>query len=734
MNERLVVLVLAGIAFLGLWVAPWAATNRETGARSAVVLLTNRSIDFTGRTEPVDVPGQVPLLILGSICLIGLAGSTVLVGRTRQFLWLGFGVATIGLNAWGLNLFSQAVTEARIGAFVEVVEDRIKNPKGTTDILRLREIADRAYSVPLKYSLAEAKEAGLNVRRLPYKNGGMGLSAFLMFLAGSVSVFLSLRLSSQISGVIDRIITITAVPTMSILLALVVAAIVVLLLQPTPIGRSVEISSPYMYLVGRIDTLWHAYLTLFSDSLGTLSGFMEALKFSTPLIFTGLAVAFGFQAGLFNIGAPGQMIIGAIFAMLIGVYLPGPKILILPATVIAAAVGGGLWGALPGWLKARFGASEVINTILLNLVAAAFLLFILSSSPSFAASALRIIVFFALAGLFILALAIIPIIRKVFKKAPRAILGLVGVTLLIGTVLVGLPRVGDQVVVLNLPFKVAGSEPKSQEVREAARLPQLPEFFGIDVRETPGVNEVKINGALVIGIVVGLVILLIIKKMVTRMPWLFRFAISCFAGVLSFGVSAAFGLTKASIAIPPTNLNAAFLIAIASAVLMQYVLWRTKWGYELRAVGVSPEAAEYGGVSISRNTILAKTVSGAFAGLTACHYVLGGALNDFSLRQALPTGDGFDGIAVALLGGNSPLGIVLSAFLFGVLKNGGSVLNITFPGLTRDVVSMILALVVLFIAAKGFLLRKASKGLVQRSSSLGNAGRKSYQERSSGES
>ena len=305
---------------------------------------------------------------------------------------------------------------------------------------------------------------------------------------------------------------------------------------------------------------------------------------------------------------------------------------------------------------------------------------------------------------------------------------------MIGTVLVGLPRVGDQVVVLNLPFKVAGSEPKSQEVREAARLPQLPEFFGIDVRETPGVNEVKINGALVIGIVVGLVILLIITKMATRMPRLFRFAIACFTGVLSFGVSAAFGLTKASIAIPPTNLNAAFLIAIASAVLMQYVLWRTKWGYELRAVGVSPEAAEYGGVSISRNTILAMTVSGAFAGLTACHYVLGGALNDFSLRQALPTGDGFDGIAVALLGGNSPLGIVLSAFLFGVLKNGGSVLNITFPGLTRDVVSMILALVVLFIAAKGFLLRKASKGLVQRSSSLGNAGRKSYQERSSGES
>jgi len=96
-------------------------------------------------------------------------------------------------------------------------------------------------------------------------------------------------------------------------------------------------------------------------------------------------------------------------------------------------------------------------------------------------------------------------------------------------------------------------------------------------------------------------------------------------------------------------------------------------------------------------------LSGAFAGLSASHYVLGGALEDYSLRQSLPISDGFDGIAVALLGQNTPLGVVLSAFLFGVLKNGGSALNITFTDLTRDVVNMILALVVLFIAAKGFL-------------------------------
>jgi len=83
--------------------------------------------------------------------------------------------------------------------------------------------------------------------------------------------------------------------------------------------------------------------------------------------------------------------------------------------------------------------------------------------------------------------------------------------------------------------------------------------------------------------------------------------------------------------------------------------------------------------------------------------VLGGALEDFALRQSLPTSDGFDGIAVALLGYNNPLGVVLSAFLFGVLKNGGSTLNIAFSDLTRDVVNMVLALVVLFIAARGFL-------------------------------
>jgi general nucleoside transport system permease protein len=79
------------------------------------------------------------------------------------------------------------------------------------------------------------------------------------------------------------------------------------------------------------------------------------------------------------------MVLGSIFAMFVGLYMPGPKWFVLPVAMFAAAVGGGLWGAIPGYLKARFGANEVINTILLNFVAASLLLFMLSSSPTFAA-------------------------------------------------------------------------------------------------------------------------------------------------------------------------------------------------------------------------------------------------------------------------------------------------------------------------------------------------------------
>ena len=113
------------------------------------------------------------------------------------------------------------------------------------------------------------------------------------------------------------------------------------------------------------------------ESLGTGYGIGQTLFKATPLVFTGLAVAFGFRTGLFNIGAEGQLYLGGFAAALVGAALAGlPAIALLPLCLLAAAAAGGAWGFIPGVLKARFGAHEVINTIMLNFIAFALVSFV----------------------------------------------------------------------------------------------------------------------------------------------------------------------------------------------------------------------------------------------------------------------------------------------------------------------------------------------------------------------
>jgi len=114
----------------------------------------------------------------------------------------------------------------------------------------------------------------------------------------------------------------------------------------------------------------------FGDLLRPIS---ETLTYATPLIFTGLAVGLAFRAGLFNIGAQGQMIFGILGALIVGFTLDLPIWLHLPLAVIAGAVAGGLFGAVPGLLKATTGAHEVISSIMLNNIAALFLVWALST-------------------------------------------------------------------------------------------------------------------------------------------------------------------------------------------------------------------------------------------------------------------------------------------------------------------------------------------------------------------
>jgi general nucleoside transport system permease protein len=703
--ERFIVIVLGCLTALSFLVAPWAAINRSNSAESTVLLLPNRLLDFTGRTEALAMGGLGLVFALVLICVAVVLLASFLNKHLRYILWIIAGTVLIITTAFSMTSLQRTSTNARIALVVENLQKTLENPRDNTDVEKLRQIIEQAPRRTVDVTILEARGAGVDVKRLnrlPYDNAGMGLAAFLCYVTGIVSLLLGLRRFDSLDDIIDRLIAAAAVPLSSILLALVAAAVVILSLQGTPVAESVTLT-PFQYLTGRLDTLWYSYYTLFADSLGTFPGLLQALTFATPLIFTGLAVAFGFQAGLFNIGAPGQIALGAIVSVLVGIYMPGPRLVVLPLAILAAAVGGGLWGAIPGFLKARFGANEVINTILLNYIASSLMLFMLSSSSVFSAQALRIMTVLASAAGIAIILSLIVPIRKFFAKAPRVSLAVAGVIILAACFLAGSPRTGDTPTTVRMPFKVPGSEPKTAQVRPEARLLQLPALLGVPAGSSGTVIR-PVNFAPFIAFVVGLLAFLVAPRLSKRLrSWAARIISALVVAAIAYGVAFALGLSNVNTPIPPTRLNGSFVIALLAAVFVYFFLWRTKWGYELRAVGLAPKAAEYGGANIARNTVLTMTLSGALAGLTACHYVLGGTLEDFSLRQAIPLSDGFDGIAVALLGNNTPLGVVLSAFLFGVLKNGGVILNLTFNDLNRYVVSMILALVVLFIAAKGFL-------------------------------
>ena len=265
-----------------------------------------------------------------------------------------------------------------------------------------------------------------------------------------------------------------------------------------------------------------AYGALLRGAFGSPLAVGRTLLNATPLIFTGLAVAVAFRAGLFNIGGEGQFFIGAITAAVVGVYLGSLGVIGMVLALAACVVTGFLWGAIPGFLKAYFGAHEVITTIMLNFVA-----------------------------------------------------------IYLATYLA-----------LN-PFRSEGLVPGTETIDLTARIP----FIG-------------------------------------------------------------FGLGRA---------NYGFVFGLVAALLVYLFLWRTKRGFEIRAVGLSPGAASYAGMRIGVNTVLALAIGGSLAALGGGEEVLG-VYGKMSIPFA--TGLGFTGIGVALLGRNHPAGVVLGALLFGGLTAG----------------------------------------------------------------
>jgi len=143
-------------------------------------------------------------------------------------------------------------------------------------------------------------------------------------------------------------------------------------------------------------------------------------------------------------------------------------------------------------------------------------------------------------------------------------------------------------------------------------------------------------------------------------------------------------------------LNISFILAIVALVIYGVVVWRSSWGYQLRATGLNAHAAHYAGVKISRTIIVTMLVSGALAGLGAVNSVMG---STHYLSLNFPAGAGFVGIAIALMGRQHPVGIFLSSVLFGALIQGGFDLSLEKPNIPQETFIFIQGLIILFCGA-----------------------------------
>lgn len=183
-------------------------------------------------------------------------------------------------------------------------------------------------------------------------------------------------------------------PILAVFTALVIGAVIIAVSSPDVIAAWGQV---FQNPLGTLSTTWvtvrDAYIALFEGSFGSpariiraigtlretgesrellegLRPFSESLVIATPYIFAGLAVALGFRGGLFNIGAEGQLFVGGLASAYVGYSISGfPWYLHLPLALLAGTLAGAIWGAIPGFLKARTGAHEVINTIMMNYIA-----------------------------------------------------------------------------------------------------------------------------------------------------------------------------------------------------------------------------------------------------------------------------------------------------------------------------------------------------------------------------
>ncbi|CAN5784825.1 ABC transporter permease [soil metagenome] len=318
-------------------------------------------------------------------------------------------------------------------------------------------------------------------------------------------------------------------PLIAILFSFAIGAVIVLVTGNNPIA---------------------VYAALVAGAVGDPLALGRTLLYTTPLIFTGLAVAVAFRAGLFNIGGEGQLFLGAITAAWLGVSLGFLGPVAIPLVLAGSVLAGFLWGAIPGVLKAYFGAHEVITTIMLNYV-----------------------------GIYL------------------------------------------AYYIAQHPLRQEGPIPGTEPIDYAARIPTIGAALG--------------------------------------------------------------------------RANYGFFIAILAAVVVYLLLWRTRRGFELRAVGLSPGAANYAGMRLGLNTILALAIGGSLAGLGGGVEILGVYGN---MDVPWVSNLGFNGIGVALLGRNHPVGVVLGALLFGALTSGAQEMEFA-TDVPLQLADVLVAVILLLVTA-----------------------------------
>lgn len=327
------------------------------------------------------------------------------------------------------------------------------------------------------------------------------------------------------------------VPIYAIVVAVLVGSVVILAAGANPID---------------------AYSALLSGAVGTPDRIARTLARSTPYIIASLAVAFGFKAGLFNIGAEGQLLVGATLGAWVGTWAwlaDTPAFFAIGMVLLGGIVGGLIWGGIPGVLKARTGAHEVIVTIMLNAIAVRIVTWLITSR--------------------------------------------------------------EPVILLDTTASTAHTRP----IVDAAGMPTL------------------VSG---------------------------------------------------------TALHLGFVLALLLCVAVWFVLQRTTPGFELRTVGINPNAARYAGISVSATIVLVMAVSGALAGFAGASEVSGSTNGYFT--PGLFTNIGFDSIAIALLARANPFAIIPAGLLWGGLLAGAPLMQLQ-ADLSIDLVLIVQALIVLFVAA-----------------------------------